>query len=628
MASSNGLQGPKLPHRSSDLTITEHNERAPLLSNTTSADTGGGEGDSDPTTLYVQALETHLPWYKRPSVFWLLPILTLYWITGGMVFSSKSQFQAALLCREYLNRYTTNTTSFLTNQGVDAFMLMGDTFSVAMRPSAECQVPEIQAFTAKIMGLLEVFNGLAAAFSIGYYSSLSDRHGRKGILILAFVATFLGLTALVIMDKFWDQIGFPLIILESLTNGLMGGISLALTMALAYAADCTDPAKRNVIFSWVHAALYLGYAVGPYLGGSIVKATGSILTIVYIDMAMTAFSLVFVLFFVPESLPAKQPEHVLRLYETFKRKTGAFISDKSTGSQSGGGGGGVAWHSHILHSLSFFKPNGRNTNLILLAAISFLQMLAYRGTLSVIILYTNQMFDWSEYEDGIMFSLNSLVRLGTMLVLLPFLTRLHKRAFAKKQSRIQAEAATEARRQGKQHQNHRGRQVSVDSATTLFSNQATAASTTTQPSASTETKTATVRTRAEVFSDIKFDTWMIRLGFAISSITYVGYGLAQTGWVFCFWTVLHSFCIIAAPSIKSLLTTLAEPSQFGTVLGAIQVVDSVAAVCSPLAISWVYAFTVKSMPEFVWYSLAFWAALCVVFSFMIRQKQFREGMAA
>jgi len=41
----------------------------------------------------------------------------------------------------------------------------------------------------------------------------------------------------------------PLIILENLTNGLMGGISLALTMALVYAADCTDPAKRNVIFS-------------------------------------------------------------------------------------------------------------------------------------------------------------------------------------------------------------------------------------------------------------------------------------------------------------------------------------------------------------------------------------------
>jgi hypothetical protein len=168
MASSNGPQGAKLPHRSSDLTISEHdNERAPLLSNTTSADTGGhGQGDSDPTTLYVQALETHLPWYKRPSVFWLLPILTLYWITGGMVFSSKSQFHAALLCREYLNRYTTNTTAFLTNQGVDAFMLTGDTFSVAMRPSAECQVPEIQAFTAKIMGLLEVFNGLAGILEI------------------------------------------------------------------------------------------------------------------------------------------------------------------------------------------------------------------------------------------------------------------------------------------------------------------------------------------------------------------------------------------------------------------------------------------------------------------------------
>ncbi|KAF8939992.1 hypothetical protein BGZ58_008152 [Dissophora ornata] len=313
-----------------------------------------------------------------------------------------------------------------------------------------------------------------------------------------------------------------------------------------------------------------------------------------------------------------------------------------------------------------------------MAVISFLQMLAARGTLSVVILYTNQMFHWTEYEDGIMFSLASLVRLFTMLVVLPILVHFHQRAYRNKKSRVNSKAGKGVQTDGMQPndgdpthqqdpfihsmdttnqalvnandpdaaasaqylgeaaiefssddhdaQERRNRQTSVDSTATLSSS--TNIPNNSRNDMETDASVASARTREETFSDMKFDTWMIRLGLAVSAFTYVGYGLASEGWLFILAVSLHAICIIASPSLKSLLAYLVEPSQFGAVLGAIQVVESIAAIFSPVAISWVYALTVKSMPEFVWYSCAAWIAICVVLSFMIRQKQFRNNMDA
>ncbi|KAF8945662.1 hypothetical protein BGZ47_002222 [Haplosporangium gracile] len=741
---SNGGQRITLPQHPSEQTINDmandnsnNNENTPLLNNKASSSSPFNNDKKKPpvdaTALYVKVITEQLPWYKRPSVLWLLPIFGMTWITSGMLASSQGQFQAALLCREYLNRHTSNIsttllTSVASEGGVSSFLA-----SAAVKPAEECLLPEIQAFTAKILALTEVITGLASMFTIGYYASLSDKYGRKIIIIVGFLNALLVLGSFVLMNVYWDQIGLPLMILSGLVNGLLGGTTLGVTMALAYAADCTDPSQRHLAFSWLHAALYFGLAIGPYMGGLISKATGTILTVVFIDITVTSLGLLLTVFVMPESLPSMQPEHLRRLFAT---NADAKTSSNSTaaGAQPTAGRR-VPWHSHVFQALLFFKPNGRNTNLILLAAISFLQMLAYRGTISVIILYTNRLFQWTEYEDGVMFSLSSTARLITILIFLPLLVHFYQKSFTKKQRRLVAAqaaqaAADEAHRNGNRAPHARSllygsqastsyqdqeafdrnqrastlhdeatigqsdvvnnqtvfnpndptiaaslqflgetaldfrsdddgedddecdyggyagesflarrrRQESIDSLATLTPSKApvrrspqfnqsttTASATNNEPSSSTS-ETSVLRTKEQKFSDMKFDTWMIRLGFAINSITYVGYGLASETWMFYLATALHAVSIISSPSLKSLLTNLVEPSQFGAVLGALQVVDSVAAVVSPVVISWVYALTVSTMPEFVWYSCAFWTGICVVLAFMIRQKQFRANM--
>lgn len=514
--------------------------------------------------------------------------------------SSKSQFHAVMLCREYMNRHSTNTTILGSLQS-------GDTFEIAMRPPIECEVPEIQAFTAKIVGLVDVLTALGATMTIGYYTSFSDRHGRKPIILLALFAVLLGYINMVIMNEFWDQVGFPLLIVDTVINGLMGGISLSLTVGCAYAADCTESANRSVAFSWVHAFLYTGAGFGPYIGGSIVRATGTIMTVLYIDIVLVTLSLVLGVVVLPESLPSKQTRVIRELYESYLSPGQQPVQEH------------VPFHTQIVHSLRFFKPNGRNTNTILLAIISFLGMLTYRGTLSVVVLYTNQMFNWTEYEDGILFSLAYLVRLLSMMAVLPALAAVYKWSFAKKQRKALAKAG----KLPDQANSSTNISTSIMADHSLVSESAPGTS-----SSSAAEAVTTGRTRAEVFSDIKFDTWMVRLGYFISSVTFLSYGLVREGWAFYVVFSLHSLATVASPAIKALLTMMVEPSQFGAILGALQVVDSIASVASPLAISWVYALTVKSMPQFVWYTLALWAGICFVLSFMIRQKEFRSGYKA
>ncbi|CAO3565926.1 unnamed protein product [Mortierella alpina] len=708
MASTNTPRKGGLPQHPSEMTITAlDSENTPLLStnregpsslgsaaNVNSNSRQHGQSETDSTLEYVKVINQFLPWYKRPSVLWLLPIFGITWISTGMLQSSLGQFKAALLCREYLNRHTSNTTlmategvaSFLTHTSVHAVHGLSQV-TTAFRPAPECKVPEIQAFTAKILGLVEVVDSIASSLSAGYYTSLSDRHGRRIIIIIAFFNAFIVLCTLVAMAAYWEQIGLSLMIISGLINGLLGGNFLGLTMSLAYTADCTEPAKRGLAFSWLHAALYLGLAIGPYLGGSISRASGTILTVVAIDIVVTLIALVLVVLILPESLPAKQLAYVRKLYPQLNKR-----DEPSVGTQER-----VPWHSHVVGSLAFFKPNGRNTNLILLAGISSLAMLAFKGTLSVVILYTNQVFQWTEYEDGIMFSLASFARLITILIFRPVLVHFYQKAFHKKVRKARAQAATAGHSQqtppsqpphrsryddtdrtlpivvdpydatGATSVQHLGkaaldlssdesesveeesflarrqRQESVDSFTTLtsgrpreqlhrsprsYSSNVSTSKNKDKASEPTVVTDASGRSQEETFSDMKFDTWMIRLGFAINSVTYIGYGLASETWMFYLATSLHAVCIIATPSIKSLLTHLVEPSQFGAALGALQVVDSIAAIFSPVVISWVYALTVKSMPEFVWYTCAAWTAIGVVLAFMIRQKQFRNNAIA
>ncbi|KAG0202784.1 hypothetical protein BGX28_004794 [Mortierella sp. GBA30] len=667
--------GDRQPPRESEPSRSHIQEDTPLL-RPLSRDSSNTP-DADPTSIYVKVLADHLPWFKRPSAAWFFPLSILIAVSGGMLSSSIGQFRASLLCREYMNRHgPTNTTVLIAADMTSLFVSAANEGMVFLRPAPECETPEIQAFTAKTLGMIEVLGAIAGMVSVGYWASLSDKHGRTRVMLVTSVNAFFMVAAIIAMGRWWDQIGLPLMVAASLVSGLLGGVGLVGALGLAYAADCTDPSRRSLVYSWLHAGFFLGLAIGSFLGGALFRATGSIMIIIYIDIVAAAIAVIMLVFFIPESLPTKQSTSIQALYEKAVRPYKKNDTTPNTNSREQR----LAWHSHMFQALEFFKPNGSNTNLIILGIISFLQMLALHGTLSIIILYTNKMFQWTEYEDGILFSLSSTVRLLALLIFLPILVHIYHKLAVKrshhKGSDARAYATSDGHNSGRNQRRHfetdedednssqpgpraigledpavasslehlgeavlnlsddedsfeerRRRLSTVDSARTLSSpyGKDSTSKTKSTPSTSTSISSSTMQTEDQRQSNLKLDTWIIRLGFAINSVTYIGYGLSTEGWMFCLWSSLHALSIIASPSIKSLLTSLVEPSQFGAILGAIQVVDSIAGVFSPLVISWVYAATVHTRPDFVWYCCAALTGTCMILSFMIRQKQFVRG---
>lgn len=178
---------PNLPHDASEATIWEEDqgEDSPLLSDTI---TSTKEESVDATTIYAQILEEHLPRYKRPSAIWLYFLYGIVSIITGMMAGTLAQFEISLLCREYMNRYPPSNETVTTTAGTAATQLTASLLNAVMMthstslspmtmmlgevnafsPSDACKAPEIQAFTAKALAVMQVLGAICGMYFFYY----------------------------------------------------------------------------------------------------------------------------------------------------------------------------------------------------------------------------------------------------------------------------------------------------------------------------------------------------------------------------------------------------------------------------------------------------------------------------
>ncbi|MDP1714967.1 MAG: MFS transporter [Anaerolineales bacterium] len=98
----------------------------------------------------------------------------------------------------------------------------------------------------------------AQLFAGPVLGALSDRFGRRPVLLICLLGTSLGYHMLGLADS------LPLIYLAVFINGLTGA---NLTTAYAYIADVTTSENRARSMGMVGAAFGLGLMAGPALGG-------------------------------------------------------------------------------------------------------------------------------------------------------------------------------------------------------------------------------------------------------------------------------------------------------------------------------------------------------------------------
>lgn len=127
--------------------------------------------------------------------------------------------------------------------------------------------------------------------------ALSDRYGRKPILLLCLIGTGTSYLLLGLANS------LPIIFLAVFLDGLTGS---NLTLAHAYVADTTTAENRARGLNYSQLAFGLGIMAGPILGGTL---SGYGLSLPAFIASFFAFAnTVFGFFFLPESLPPERRE--------------------------------------------------------------------------------------------------------------------------------------------------------------------------------------------------------------------------------------------------------------------------------------------------------------------------------
>ncbi len=111
--------------------------------------------------------------------------------------------------------------------------------------------------TGIALGLLFTGYSLAQFVAAPILGRLSDRIGRRPLLIAALLGTTLSLVACALAPNIWVLIGARVL------GGLFGG---SISVAMATLSDLTEPDKRTRVMGMGGAAIGLAFTVGPAIG--------------------------------------------------------------------------------------------------------------------------------------------------------------------------------------------------------------------------------------------------------------------------------------------------------------------------------------------------------------------------
>ncbi|PCE14518.1 tetracycline transporter [Microbacterium sp. SZ1] len=141
------------------------------------------------------------------------------------------------------------------------------------------------------VGVLEAVNGLCAFLVAPFLGRLSDRFGRRPIIIAAAFGTAFSMALFGIGGAIW------VLVLARVVQGLTAGDLPAL---FAYLADITPPEKRAQRFGLLGALSGIGTMLGPAIGGLL--AAVSLQLPVFLTAAVSLVIAILSLFLLPESL--------------------------------------------------------------------------------------------------------------------------------------------------------------------------------------------------------------------------------------------------------------------------------------------------------------------------------------
>ncbi|MEN3185863.1 MAG: MFS transporter [Atribacterota bacterium] len=150
--------------------------------------------------------------------------------------------------------------------------------------------------TAEVVGLILGANAFAQLVGTPIIGRLSDRFGRKPLLLLSLASTVIGFLLLGLARS------LRMIFLSRIVDGLFGG---NISLAQAYVSDVTQDRERTQGFGLLGAAFGLGFIFGPFLGGVLSFGENYARPALW-AAGLSLLNLIGVFLWLPESLPQEE----------------------------------------------------------------------------------------------------------------------------------------------------------------------------------------------------------------------------------------------------------------------------------------------------------------------------------
>lgn len=214
---------------------------------------------------------------------------------------------------------------------------------------------------ARLYGALLAVYGLMQFIFAPVLGNLSDRFGRRPVLLVSLLATGIDY----VVQALAPSIGW--LFFGRIVAGITGA---SFTAATAYIADVSEPEKRAQNFGMMGAAFGLGFIIGPAIGG-LLGAIGPRVPF-WGAAAASLLNMVYGYFVLPESLD-EEHRRPFRLENANPFKTLAVL--------------------------------GRNRLLLLISGVAGILWLAQQVPPSVWVLYTTYKFHWDEKANGLSMAL-------------------------------------------------------------------------------------------------------------------------------------------------------------------------------------------------------------------------------
>ncbi len=120
---------------------------------------------------------------------------------------------------------------------------------------------------------------------------LSDRHGRRPVLIFSLLGTVVSFVMMAMAHSIW------MLFAARIVDGLSGG---NISTARAYVADVTEPKDRSKAYGLIGAAFGLGFIMGPALSG--ILAAYSMTAPIWAAAGVTMVATLMAWFWLPETV--------------------------------------------------------------------------------------------------------------------------------------------------------------------------------------------------------------------------------------------------------------------------------------------------------------------------------------